>query len=240
MSQQYISDLECGLCNPTIARRMSVPTSPTQGMSGYPSNLFDIVRKHIIGQCMSDGPYKTLPMRPRWKVTAKRAYLEACSTEEVAEALGPALSTDWRSEVSQSLIGRLTRMLTDEQEMSLFPQQKARDVEALAGSCASPMESSILSATVDAIIEGHQGLEALQRGAEGALEERCLNAFRQIEEHMAGEASAKRTRFVRGRLEGSLAGARLTSIAQKLLAKEPAPNASLRRSDLDDGVAIRP
>ena len=55
---------------------------------------------------MSDGPYRSLPMSPKWKQAAKRAYLSSFSTPEVSEALQQAAERDCRAELSVGLVRR--------------------------------------------------------------------------------------------------------------------------------------
>lgn len=64
---------------------------------------------------MSDGPYKSLKMRPGWKQLAKRADEKAFASEEVRDALPTALEQDWRAEVADSLCRQVQAILQDMQ-----------------------------------------------------------------------------------------------------------------------------
>ena len=48
---------------------------------------------------MSDGPHRSLPLRPGWKRTAERADTPAYEATEVTRAASRALEDDWRAEV---------------------------------------------------------------------------------------------------------------------------------------------
>ncbi len=56
---------------------------------------------------MSDGPHRSLPMRKPWKELAKRGDQSTYDSEQVAEAATRALVSDFRNEVSWSLINDL-------------------------------------------------------------------------------------------------------------------------------------
>ena len=48
---------------------------------------------------MSDGPYKSLPMKRPWKDVCERAYKESYSEQERAESMFVAFHSDFRREV---------------------------------------------------------------------------------------------------------------------------------------------
>ena len=60
---------------------------------------------------MSDGPYKSLPMKPRWRHAAKCAYKEAFSQDEIVESVTRASHADWRAEVRQALVTSVTAVV---------------------------------------------------------------------------------------------------------------------------------
>ena len=164
---------------------------------------------------MSDGPYKTLPMRPQWKALAKRAYIPAFSPEEVSEALPPALRRDWSAEVSEPFLRDVARALIGGEQGSLFP-------------------------ALDALADGFRGTPALEQAIEIALEARGLSVFRQIEEHFHREVSDRRAADLRRRLEQSLVGQPLRELARDLAkgAPGPKPVGLSKQGGLDDGVTL--
>jgi hypothetical protein len=48
---------------------------------------------------MSDGPHRSLKMRPGWKKVAKFADMRAATPDEVGHAVAAAFSDDWRADV---------------------------------------------------------------------------------------------------------------------------------------------
>ena len=54
---------------------------------------------------MSDGPHRSLPMRPRWKKVAEYAGNEAFPLEDICDAIVVAVEWDWRKDVSPGLVG---------------------------------------------------------------------------------------------------------------------------------------
>ena len=55
---------------------------------------------------MSDGPHRSLPMRPQWKRLAERAHNQAFSVEEAGDAIVDAVSQDWTKEMPRGFIAR--------------------------------------------------------------------------------------------------------------------------------------
>src|SRR6267142_7186561 len=53
---------------------------------------------------MSDGPHRSLPMRPGWKRVAERAHNRNYDAQQVQEALLAALAKDCRIELSPAFI----------------------------------------------------------------------------------------------------------------------------------------
>ena len=189
---------------------------------------------------MSDGPYKTLPMRPQWKALAKRAYIPAFSPEEVSEALPPALRRDWSAEVSEPFLRDVARALIGGEQGSLFPGQAEADIRSLESGCASTLEASLAASALDALADGFRGTPALEQAIEIALEARGLSVFRQIEEHFHREVSDRRAADLRRRLEQSLVGQPLRELARDLAkgAPGPKPVGLSKQGGLDDGVTL--
>ena len=189
---------------------------------------------------MSDGPYKTLPMKPRWKAVAKAAYLEAYEANEVVGAVATAVLADYRTEVSGSFASAVARLLLSVGQLDLFPGQQIANLEALHVQCGSPMETSLLLNAKQAIIEGCSGNVAMQQAVEDTLAERCLSASRQVEEHMFREASTRRADIVRSRMESAICETDIPRLAKEVLrSTDGRPRStSLRYDGLDDGVSL--
>jgi hypothetical protein len=188
---------------------------------------------------MSDGPYKSLPMKPRWRRAAKCAYQAAYSQEEIVEALTRASHADFRAEVRPALISAISAIIAPG-EPGLFGDQAADDLKALGPTCASPLESSLVNIAADIVAVGQFGPAALQQAVEDALSERLLRNYRQVEEHVRLDDSARNARFVRARLEAAHGEVNLAQLAQAALKTGAALPRRNRASNtaLDAGVPL--
>lgn len=189
---------------------------------------------------MSDGPYRSLPMSPKWKQAAKRAYLSSFSTPEISEALQQAAERDCRAELSAGLVRRVTAMIIGPDEPGLFRDLPTADLNALHRDCSSPMEHGLVNNAIDALQDGLRSQAALQQAAEVTVSDRLLAASRQIEEHIHREASDHRARATRSRLEGAHDGVDVSGVARMLLRAPDAParTSTVVYSGLDDGVPL--
>ena len=106
---------------------------------------------------MSDGPYKSLPMKPRWRLAAKCAYKEAFSQDEIVESVTRASHADWRAEVRQALVRSVTAIVAASGQQPLFVDQVLSDLAALRRDCTSPLEASFVRNAIDAVATGRTG-----------------------------------------------------------------------------------
>jgi hypothetical protein len=79
---------------------------------------------------MSDGPHRSLKMRPGWKKVAKFADMRAASADEVGHAVAAAFSDDWRADVPANVAECICEVLGGQKD-SLFRDQKVIQLEAL-------------------------------------------------------------------------------------------------------------
>lgn len=189
---------------------------------------------------MSDGPYRSLPMSPKWKQAAKRAFLPSFSTSEISEALQQAAERDCSAELSAGLVRRVAALIIGPDEPGLFRDLPTADLNALHRECSSTMEHGLVNNAIDALQEGLSGHAALQRAAEASVSDRILAGSRQIEEHMHREVSDHRARATRSRLEDAYGGLDVSGVARMLLRAPDAPRRTntIVYSGLDDGVSF--
>lgn len=189
---------------------------------------------------MSDGPYKTLPMKPRWKIVAKAAFLDAYEVSEVAKAMEIAVMADYRAEVSDSFGGAISQLLVGTEQIDLFPDHQLSGLDALHVRCGSPIETSLLLNAKQAVIDGLTGGAAMQQAIEDTLVDRCLSASRQVEEHMYREASSRRADIVRLRMGSAVGNAAISRLAHEILGSTSTPvrMPHPRYDGLDDGVRL--
>lgn len=189
---------------------------------------------------MSDGPYRSLPMSPKWKQAAKRAYLSSFSTPEISEALQQAVERDCRAELSAGLVRRVTALIIGPGEPGLFHDLPTAELNALHRDCSSTMEHGLVNNAIDGLREGLRGQAALQWAAEASVSDRLIAGGRQIEEHMHRESPDHQARSTRSRLEEAHGSVDVSGVARMLLR---APDARARTSTvvysgIDDGVTL--
>src|ERR1700690_3372398 len=90
---------------------------------------------------MSDGPHRSLPMRPWWKQVALRADKSAFSVPECADALAVALEREFAEELRPKFLQGLQNAHA---EPGLFSAAESPDVQKLASEAATPLERRVL------------------------------------------------------------------------------------------------
>ena len=189
---------------------------------------------------MSDGPYKSLPMKPRWRRVAKCAYQEAYSQDELVESVTRASHADWRAEVRSSMLASVNAIVLSVGQQALFSDQKLSDLQVLQRSCASPMEASFVRNIVDAVQGGRLGTDAVQFATEESLSDRLLCNYRQVEEHVRRDDNIANANFIRARFEAAHDQVDLARLAGAVL-RTGAPLARRVRAastGLDAGVPL--
>src|SRR5713101_9857445 len=93
---------------------------------------------------MSDGPHRSLPMRKGWKRVAESADNDAFGTDEIRDAILPALEEDCRGEISPEFFGSLRRVCAD-QEASLFENDVTPSLEALRSAAGAGLGRVVLN-----------------------------------------------------------------------------------------------
>jgi len=187
---------------------------------------------------MSDGPYKTLKMSPKWKALAKLAGNAAHTAEEVAEAVPAALVADW-GEIGQPFLSQLRAALGDDDRGMLLPEVAKLEVQRLR-SRATGMAALLADNAQDVLRDGYRGAEAFEEAAAATLAERADRGARQVEEHYRREASRGKAADIRARLTASMASANLRGLAVDLAAGVPTREltTSTDRSGLEEGVRL--
>lgn len=188
---------------------------------------------------MSDGPHRSLPMRPAWKRVAECADNGAFEADDVRNAIGPALEQDCRREISPEFLSDLQRICRDQAE-SLFKGDVQPALEELKGTAGSGIERTVLNYAIQAAAKGGSGDSVAEKAMTEALADRAARGARQVEEHYLRKSTLPRANNVRGRIEEGINGVDMTSIARRLLGgdgKKSSAKPSKRRG-LDDGVKL--
>lgn len=189
---------------------------------------------------MSDGPHKSLNMRPRWKKLAEVADNRNFSTEEVCERLPRALEGDWRKEVPDSLCKQVRSILSQNQN-SLFGDPRLDQLESLRRETAGyPLAGVFLDCSIEVASKGLSGDTATREAACNALTDRATCSTRQVEEHYRRKSYDGRANHVRERFENAIVQSDFAAMAGRLtgLDKSTRAPAPQKRSDLDDGVSF--
>jgi hypothetical protein len=190
---------------------------------------------------MSDGPHRSLKMRPAWKTVAAFADKRAFTPEQVRDAVVSAFAADWRMDVADNVAGAICEVLGGEQD-SLFRDQKLMQLEALQPMTAGRELAQVL---LDCAIHRVAGRDA---NAGDAAVEAAVDALqiwgarhgRHIEEHYCRESSEWRADKVRGRIENGIGGAPFAGLARQLLKLEARTlsRTPQKQTGLDDGVPL--
>ncbi|MBX3482400.1 hypothetical protein [Phenylobacterium sp.] len=188
---------------------------------------------------MSDGPYKTLKMSPKWRALAKLAGNGAHSAAEVAEAVPAALAADWR-EIGQPFLRQMRAALGDDDRGMLLSEVAKQEVGRLRAQASNPMEALLADNAIDVLRDGYRGAAAFEEAAAATIAERADRGQRQVEEHYRREASQGKAADIRVRLTDSMAAANLRGLASALVAGVPVRDLtpSVDRSGLDEGVSL--
>jgi hypothetical protein len=185
---------------------------------------------------MSDGSYRSLQMRPHWKVAAQRAANLTHSTEEVGETMEYALKKD----ILEAPIATVRDIMNSD---TLFPDMRIDELEILrARHSRSSATNSLIDCAIEVAAAGATGENGTVVAVAATLEELARPAMRSIDEHYQREAGARASRMVRTRLEDTFCKLNCVRIARELLALACLPvRRSVvlpRRTGLDEGPRL--
>lgn len=157
---------------------------------------------------MSDGPHRSLPLRPKWREVAKRASKDAFDTDSVREALEPALLGDCRAELPSRLIGQISSIVEGGDLLSQTTADQLVNLRNLRDDpSVTPLAANVIECVMMSLSQGNEGKDALANGIETALFERAMSNARTTEEHYKEEASAYQGSKVRQQLGNAIDGA---------------------------------
>lgn len=193
---------------------------------------------------MSDGPHRSLPLRPKYRRVAERAYKPAFSIPEICEAAESALVRDAGIEL-RNVVRQLIDIVDGADLFSRQPDEVQRRLRELRDEpAAHPLAASAIDCTEMAVRQGLQGRDAIQDGIATALSERLDANGRTTEEHYLSERGQWASRTIRNRMAEVSArmnedGA-FTRIARSVLGDRSVvvTQAPAVRDSLDDGVAL--
>ncbi|MEO8008717.1 MAG: hypothetical protein ABI728_09395, partial [Betaproteobacteria bacterium] len=147
---------------------------------------------------MSDGPHRSLPMRPWWRRVAKRGDNCSYAPTEVSDAFGLALQRDCAEELSPAFLKRLRSL--DMEPVLLFNPSQSPQIAILAGVAKSRFEHLVLDNVALLSKDDIAGTDFIQRAIADAALHQAGRYARQMEEHYHREASTGRALRIRSRL----------------------------------------
>lgn len=185
---------------------------------------------------MSDGPHRSLRMRPHWRDLAQRAAQGAFAPEQVCEALPYALKRD----ILEAPIKTIRDIMNGD---SLFPELRVDQLEGLRASCRGSAPANLfIDCAVDAARNGLTGDAGTQSALRNALEDTTRSSARGIEEHYQRETSSRSAGFVRDRLDAARQQLDCDAIARELLSSEKPPTRRSvtlsRHTGVDEGPPL--
>jgi len=189
---------------------------------------------------MSDGPHRSLNMRPGWKKVAEFADNRVFTLEEIGNAAASALSRDWRADVPDALARCVCETLGGQRD-SLFRDQKVTELEAQRRNTAGhELGQILLDCAIRRVVNGGLGGDAAAEAAADALGVWGARHGREVEEHYCRESTLRRAENVRTRIEEGIGRTDRTAIARQLLKLEAAaaPRTPSKQTGIDDGVQL--
>jgi hypothetical protein len=191
---------------------------------------------------MSDGPHKSLNMKPVWKKVAERADLAAFEPEQVSEKLMSALQDDWAEEGCDELVRGIKEIIGDTRQASLLDNNKADELESARRelSAGQGLKQLVLDSVIQSFDSGGDGSDALQNGIQNALTERAARGALQVEEHYHRKSNEKQAVNVRSRLNQAIERAPIGDFSRRAAGlRTQVPLAKPQKQQtLDDGVSL--
>lgn len=191
---------------------------------------------------MSDGPHKSLNMKPGWKKVAARADLAAFEPDQVSDKLMSALQEDWAEEGCDELVRGIKEIIGDMRQASLLDDSKAGELESARRelSAGHGLKQLVLDSVIEALDSSGDASDALQQGIQNALTERAGRGVLQVEEHYLRKSNEKRAINVRSRLNQAIEQAPLGNFSRRAAGLQTVISMAKvqKQQTLDDGVSL--
>lgn len=185
---------------------------------------------------MSDGPHRSLNMRPHWKIAAQWAANLAHTADEVCSGLAHAIKKD----ILEAPIAEVRDIMNSD---TLFPGMRIEQLEGLrANHPRSAATNSLIDCAVEAAASGAVGEAGTTAAVTATLEDLARAPMRGIDEHYQREVGARASRTVRIRLEEALGKLDRDGIARELLTPDRLPSRRSvelpRQTGVDEGPPL--
>ncbi len=190
---------------------------------------------------MSDGPYRSLPMRRAWKKVAELAENENFAVHQVTDRVFQAVVKDFRKEVPRDAVTQVQLAFAEGEEY-LFPDPRAHYLSNARGLVeGSPLGAIFLDCAAQELAEGRAGQQGLLNAVGTAIHERMQREARRIEEHYLRHPDSSRelTVNVCQRIQEAISHVSTDDIARQILGIDPIRRSgAVRYEGLDDGVPL--
>lgn len=188
---------------------------------------------------MSDGPHRSLPMRPGWKRVAERGANSVFTTDQIAAAIVPALEQDCRAEMDSGFLDDICAVF-HAQENSLFKEDVRPQLEQLRQDAGCGIGRVFLDNVIQLSASAAAELDVLACAMTDALIDHAARGARQVEEHYLRKSTTPRAQNTRARIEQSIASSPIEALARQILKMStgPSPRPALKQQGLDDGVRL--
>lgn len=185
---------------------------------------------------MSDGPWRSLPMRPHWKQVAKQAERQAFSKNDIREVIAVAL----RKEAADIPLDSIRRAVVPNGQRVLIGPKLSGELDAIRRAhSGSKTTQALLDILNDRGINGSPRKELLQRALSDSLEECVEDHSRAIAEHYFRNCAVPKV-DVEGRIETAIQDLNIQCLALQILESPESQKSAnvVRRAGLDDGPEL--
>lgn len=152
---------------------------------------------------MSDGPHKSLPLRPGYQRVAAWAFKPAFSINQVGEAAEAALLRDVAIEVVP-MVKSLLAVVDGQDLLSLASSIHDQLDRLRVDPAIDTLAANAIEGAQMALREGYGGLVALEKGLASALAERLAAAGRAMEEHYLVKSGPGACQHIRRRISETI------------------------------------
>lgn len=189
---------------------------------------------------MSDGPHRSLPMRRPWKELAKRGDQCTYDSEQVAEAATIALVSDFRKEVTWSMINALKSIFGGLDNSLRIPEIAIQQLKDLRSETAgSVFARNAVEWSIQLVNEGRLEPDAVFVAIGLAAKARGFACARQIHEHVLRATNKSRADGMTSRVTNAIGGLSESSLGSLLMNREGAAQRRIKsNNNLDAGVPL--
>jgi len=172
---------------------------------------------------MSDGPYKSLPLRKSWRTVTEYAHKPAFTPDECAKAMRAALHEDFKRDVPKEMMSAIKAVMLNTAQGSLLPTIALTELDNIRHAHpASGLGDAIIEHTQLALHKGKIGSEALEEGCQQAAVDYARSNILSVEEHYRREPeqfqSERKTKSVRVRLQETLSTGAVAAVGREVVA----------------------